>query len=78
MIRLDAINEDDDNFQWIDAKDIHCKNMFFKKSVGNSYHSDGKLWWLKMTDLFQSDMNDVTMQRAKRKNKYFWYWLVWS
>ncbi|KAK0224454.1 hypothetical protein EDD85DRAFT_795893 [Armillaria nabsnona] len=70
MIRLDAINEDDQNFWRIDAKDICQKNTFIKQSVGDSYHSDGKLWWLKMVDLSQSDADDVITQENKRKKKH--------
>lgn len=76
MIMLDVINEDDKNFRQIDARDIRRKNTFIKQSVGDSYHSDGKLWWLKMADLSQSDADDVTTQGNKRKSEYFLYWSV--
>ncbi|PBL04627.1 hypothetical protein ARMGADRAFT_1022992 [Armillaria gallica] len=76
--RPDVINEDDQNFWQIDAKDIHQKNTFIKWSVDDSYHSDGKLWWLKMVDLSQSDADDVITQGNKRKKDDEGEGWVWS
>ncbi len=67
MIKLDVITSDDPNFHCIDAKDIHRKNTAIKRSVGDSYHPDGRLWWLKMPEILQTD--SVTTQGAKQKSE---------
>ncbi len=51
MILLDHIDSDHPLFQCIEPKDLKRKKMMSTRQFSKSYQSEGKLWWMTLSNL---------------------------